>query len=36
MVGWLDLLGDEEMTGGLSKKDGEETFESDNWKPVED
>jgi len=35
MMGWLDLLGDEEMTGGEETK-GKETFESDNWTPVDD
>ena len=41
MMGWLDLLGDdEELTGGTKKGgDGEkenETFESDNWVAVEE
>eukprot|EP00560_Eucampia_antarctica_P008152 CAMPEP_0197826634 /NCGR_PEP_ID=MMETSP1437-20131217/3570_1 /TAXON_ID=49252 ORGANISM="Eucampia antarctica, Strain CCMP1452" /NCGR_SAMPLE_ID=MMETSP1437 /ASSEMBLY_ACC=CAM_ASM_001096 /LENGTH=604 /DNA_ID=CAMNT_0043427155 /DNA_START=246 /DNA_END=2057 /DNA_ORIENTATION=- len=36
-LGWLELLGDEEMTGGSLTKDkdnensGDEIFESDNW-----
>lgn len=33
MMGWLDLLGeDEELTGG--EKEGEEKFEADNWVAV--
>merc|ERR1712127_875813 len=36
-LGWLNLLGDEEMTGGsgTSNAEGDEdTFESDNWREV--
>jgi hypothetical protein len=33
-LGWLDLLGDEEITGGSSDKSDEEVYESDNWREV--
>jgi hypothetical protein len=33
-LGWLDLLGDEEMTGGESSSGSDDTFESDNWREV--
>ena len=31
-LGWLDLLGDEEITG--VKEDANEAFDSDNWREV--
>ena len=38
MMGWLDLLGeDEELPGGGNKGEGEkgrETFEADKWEEV--
>jgi len=33
-VGWLDLLGDEEMTGGFASDPEDEVYESDNWREV--
>jgi len=34
-LGWLDLLGDEELYGeGSSVKVETDTFESDNWREV--
>jgi hypothetical protein len=34
-LGWLELLGDEELYGeGSSGKSSTETFESDNWREV--
>ncbi len=33
-VGWLDLLGDEEMNGGVSADPESEVYESDNWREV--
>jgi len=36
MMGWLNLLGDEELTGGNDNDDDnkEETFEADKWEEV--
>lgn len=35
MMGWLDLLGDEEMAGGLNDGDKkEDSFEADKWEEV--
>jgi len=31
---WLDLLGDEEMTGGFASDPEAEVYESDNWREV--
>lgn len=31
---WLDLLGDEEMTGGFASDPEDEVYESDNWREV--
>jgi hypothetical protein len=31
-LGWLDLLGDEEMTGGSLVQEEEGFYESDNWR----
>lgn len=40
MMGWLNLLGDEELTGGNDNEDDnkEEAFEADKWEevPVQD
>lgn len=33
-TGWLDLLGDEEITGGTDGDPEEEVYESDNWREV--
>lgn len=33
-LGWLDLLGDEEITGGSSDKFDDEVYESDDWREV--
>lgn len=33
-VGWLDLLGDEEMTGGMKDTTEDEVYESDNWREI--
>mmetsp|Transcript_15686 Transcript_15686/g.22973 ORF Transcript_15686/g.22973 Transcript_15686/m.22973 type:complete len:602 (+) Transcript_15686:1-1806(+) len=33
-VGWLDLLGDEEMNGGSSGDPEDEVYESDNWREI--
>jgi hypothetical protein len=33
-VGWLDLLGDEEMNGGVSADPEDGVYESDNWREV--
>lgn len=32
--GWLDLLGDEEMTGGTKDTTEDEVYESDNWREI--
>lgn len=31
-LGWLDILGDEELTGGEAETEREEGFDSDNWR----
>ena len=34
-LGWLDLLGDEELLGvGSTEQASTDTFESDNWREV--
>jgi len=33
-LGWLDLLGDEEMNGGVAADPEDEVYESDNWREV--
>ena len=33
-LGWLDLLGDEEVTGGFFDESQDEVYESDNWREV--
>ena len=32
--GWLNLLGDEEMTGGFAADLENEVYESDNWRKI--
>jgi hypothetical protein len=32
--GWLNLLGDEEMTGGFAADPEDEVYESDNWREI--
>ena len=36
MMGWLNLLGDEELTGGNNNEEDnkEEAFEADKWEEV--
>lgn len=33
-LGWLDLLGDEEVTGGSFGDGDDSIYESDNWREV--
>lgn len=33
-LGWLDLLGDEEMNGGMNQSTNEDVYESDNWREI--
>lgn len=33
-IGWLDLLGDEEINGGMRQSADEDVYESDNWREI--